>query len=135
VRLEGLGQFKNLMTSSGIEPATFRVVQKFHTFLFYLLGIMWNQLKNYTEYLPGTIFRKVSRQGSRPFFSKRCIENVSNNVASSVASLATCRSPRVLLFVSHREIIGIIASLVSRVHGFSTKWTEPSATVTSYGGH
>jgi hypothetical protein len=26
VRLEGLGQFKNPMTSSGIEPATFRLV-------------------------------------------------------------------------------------------------------------
>jgi hypothetical protein len=26
VRLEGLGQLKNPMTSSGIEPATFRIV-------------------------------------------------------------------------------------------------------------
>jgi hypothetical protein len=26
VRLEGLGQFKNAMASSGIEPATFRLV-------------------------------------------------------------------------------------------------------------
>jgi hypothetical protein len=26
VRLEGLGQLKNLMTSSGIKPATFRLV-------------------------------------------------------------------------------------------------------------
>jgi hypothetical protein len=28
VRLEGLGQFKNPVTSSGIEPATFRLVEQ-----------------------------------------------------------------------------------------------------------
>jgi hypothetical protein len=81
VRLEGLGQWKNLMTSSGIEPATFRLAAQCLNQLLYRVYLLKSTLvSDVTPCIPVEFHRRFGGTYCLSFHGRRIPQASSKNI-------------------------------------------------------